>query len=90
VRTRSRTFLVIGTALLILFASWVIAWLLPAPRICKSIDCGRNFNPDQVTWHPLGFWTWTQLSVVLLGLVASICLVVLGLRAADHDARSAD
>jgi hypothetical protein len=62
-----------------LLGSWLVAWVLPAPRLCKSISCGENFNPDQVP-HPLSFWTWPQLVVVLLGLVFFATLIVLALR----------
>ena len=65
----------IGTALL--FGSCLVAWYLPAPQQCVSIDCGRNFNPDQVTWHPVSFWNWSQLVAVGFGLVAFVTMILI-------------
>ncbi len=68
---------IVGTAVLV--GSWVVAWELPAPKECLSITCGANFNPDQVTWRWLGFWNWSQLVVVGLGLLVFVTMAILAL-----------
>ena len=55
----------------------MLAWALPAPLQCVSIYCGENFNPDQVTWHPLSFWNWLQLVVVMVGLAVFVTAMLL-------------
>jgi hypothetical protein len=75
-----RRLLLVALGAAALLGSWLIAWVLPAPRLCKSINCGENFNPDQVPWHPLTFWNWPQLVVVLLGLSLFATLILLALR----------
>jgi hypothetical protein len=80
---------VAGTA--VLFGSWLVAWALPAPEQCLSIDCGKNFNPDQVTWHLLSFWNWAQLVVVAIGLAASVTFILIAWLHRPHtDTRSPD
>jgi hypothetical protein len=72
----------------VLVGSWIVAWELPAPKSCVSINCGANFNPDQVTWRWLSFWNWPRSIVVGLGLVLSVTMTILAFvprRASDTD-----
>ena len=74
---RGRRLLLIIIGMTVLVGSWVVAWELPSPKLCVSINCGANFNPDQVSWQWLSFWNWSQLIVVGLGLVAFVTMVIL-------------
>lgn len=75
-----RRLLLIGLGTVALLGSWLLAWLLPAPRLCVSLYCGENFNPDQVRWRALSFWNWPQLIVVVLGLLVFATMILLAAR----------
>lgn len=65
----------------ILIASWVAAWLMPAPRLCKSMVGCPRFNEDAVMVGP--FWlNWQQLLVLVLGLASFGFLLTLSFRRA--------
>jgi len=76
---RGRRLRFAALATLALLTSWVVAWIMPSPQICKTISCGAGFNPGEVTWHQLSFLNWPQMIVLVLGAVAFVVLMVLAL-----------
>jgi hypothetical protein len=67
-----------ASAVAVLAASWIVVWFMPAPEVCKSIDCGANFNEDALP-DPLAFLNWQQLVVLVVGITIFVILLALAL-----------
>jgi hypothetical protein len=63
----SRRFVLAVSAVAVLVASWVAVLAMPAPRVCRSIDCGADFNKDALP-RPFAFLNWQQGLAFVLGL----------------------
>jgi hypothetical protein len=67
-----------ASAVAVLVASWIVVWFIPAPEVCKSTDCGANFNQDALP-APLSFLNWQQLVVLVVGITVFAILLALTL-----------
>ena len=67
-------------ALLLVTASWVAVWLMPAQRLCVSLSCGPDWNRNQVSIRLLSFLTWEQLGVLVVGVVTAGFITTSALR----------
>jgi hypothetical protein len=68
-----------ASAVAVLVASWIVVRFMPAPEVCKSTDCGANFNQYALP-RPLSFLNWQQLVVLVVGIAIFAILLVLALK----------
>jgi hypothetical protein len=59
--------------------TFALAWeVLPGPHMCRSFDCGDQFESGAAPIFGHENFTWPQSIVMLIGILGALAILVLG------------